>query len=1454
MNIDSFKQLSRLYLKISFCFKGSGRTDKEISIFLDWTDRSIRALGNGSVYLDKRGLLVCRVTVNDSGGEIKRTQNRTYYHRIYRLAKIWSKETKQQVVAISSEYMALRSFTGPIIENLDAVELKAMQVSLNANRTMGFSIYSPLVELKGLINIIERQMQVLWFKHREQKSSITEVDYMFAFEQSANLLKQSCQVPLERRRITRRIIERSLIDYGTFCLDNLCLGKSKVQIIYDISTEVLDKRYGIKLISDRYTAIIAKMERKVALGGMVSVPKFGAILQVINSAKVKQGFLNGTLNMYGKKTPMAVKYENGRFGFSALVLLPDGSQCNILANADITKVVYENEVVFNIAAQAKSNANIVKKINHSLKERLISISRDVTRRIHGLQKAVEIYEEQRTKAIENQIEKKRVYDIKLKQLHQLEAKINRIKNDNSLLKSRVIREMRAYDSAAINYTRGIEQCSPRVCISKCVPGLIRSICFKERFEHVITQKCKLERKTYAQTEFNTVATHRQFITHFPFRTCTTRCPPLTGFFRSIFGKRRKREVSANLDYKERTQLRKTRAIFTFLLTTVASKMITKGTSGLFGNLGGENGQLGSQIGSYLPGPLGIVGSIVEGIVSSIFGKCDNLCQTTLIPRLNDYIHYEVVKEIKSMIYSESVCTDIPVRQKLGYMDEHECFRWSNCSDAITDVECLNHNERCRSIRLLMNDKIKREGRLAPGYAAYQQSSLELEAMGVKKMRVIREKNNAYQSLKAAKVISFKATNMYNITREAHANANTLLATEIQLSKLVERMGADVISVQSARFSYRHSVGVKAPTIVYLLMDVVQKDGKSYTVSSLYDFGNENQSKVDAVRQIIKTASSEELSRKRRAITNVKSFDSTISVDEVSKNETRNMCKEVDTDSMYLIEVATILRDDASQFQRMQQAIKDAYDIAENHTKSTIDVAASINLCNADLGCSNQWLAGLYTNATALGNETANETLTWDSKRAEMFANIQQFTKNQNFTKCGGVFDCVPMSITSISDAIQYDNSDLSEVARRHIAELQPYFNQIFQNSSLNANQTQDLANKILKSIALSSARRLFCDPPPVILRDLPTALIVTSKEVSSLSINVESIHKLNFKWMKNGEEIHNSNSKTLAFSSNNHTVNGYYNCEISNKFGKVLSATTKVEYQEIPHITKHPQGQTTTLRAPNATIVLICNATGTPSPSITWHFTPFNSSRDTMLKANETMLTANATSVEQSGWYRCSASNNQGKVTSHGARVHVKDSMIATFSTGVSFIVVLKTSSNYTNDTKTVKNIAGNTNVNQSSKMNHILPQYLSANGTKGLQDLLAKHMNITKSRIKKIAYFRHTDTRASISFEIVMQNMDPILGKYNDWTKMSEDMVMARKGLLILPVWLYTLYNNISSSFNIGNLEADILPETMESTMNEASCPERFSLNSNGFICGEYAILVCVKYNQISLTRYPNM
>ena len=1402
--------------------------------------------------MEKNSQFTYKLAIKDSGGEIKPVQNKTQSYNIYNQVYILNKITKAKLSAISSEHPELGSLIEPIVGNLDAAEFKGHQVSMLTNQSMGSSVLQPLIDLKRLVNLIERQMQVLSLKHEKVNTSKVDMSYMTEFDQSVNRLKHSWKVPLERENISRNIVSRSLTTTGMVCLEKLCFQKSNLEVTFETSSVVLQSRFGIKINLEKFTAISGKIDKDVLLGGLVTISKDDAILQVVDKAGLKQSFFNGSLTMYGRKKSTSLTSKNGNLEFSTTILLPDGSWSNISAKADISKIIDENEIVFKVKGTSNKNANIVKTTNQFLQERLLTVSTVVSERINTLHRTVNISEQQRYITMKNLVDKKVAYERKVGELHAKEAMINRTKNELTHLKSRVISEIKQYDSSIINYTKGVEECPPRVCLSKCVPGLIRAICSEDRYEHVITQKCSLVDKTFTQTEVKSVASQRQYVSYHPNTICRTECPPLTSFFKKLFGRRKKRDVlSYDQERQHASLVRRRRGIASFFVRLIPIMIKTGKKVVMY--LGGKIKTIKAKVGPYLPGPSDMVEMVLEEVITSAFGNCDKLCQTTLVPLLNDYTHYEPVKEFKAVKYKESVCTDIPIRQKLGYKDEHECFRWSNCSEALTDVECLSHNEICKTMKLLLNEKIKQNDRLGTRIAAYQRKSLEFEAFEFEKSRIIREKMNAYQSFVAAQVLSSKANYTYLQTKQALANANKLLATEMKIAKLVERMGTDFISVHNGRFGYRHSIGVREPRKIYFSMDVVQEDGKSYEVRSIYDFDNAEQSRVDAVEKILRVASSETLTRKRRSNEDIEQTDIVISVNEIYKNETKRKCHEIDKNVLYLIEVAMMIRNGVTQFQKMQQAMKEDQTMEANRTRSTIDLVTNSDTCSGDLGCNRNWLSSLYTNATAATNSTGNSTLTWEWKRSEIFANIQQFTKHQNFTKCSGTIDCAEFSIKSVFDAIQFETSNLSSIARGQVLQLQPGFTQIFENFTICASKAYDMANNILESIELSQIRKLFCDPPPVILQDLPTLLIVTQTATSSLKVTVDSNHELVFKWMKNGKEMPNTKSNVLIFADNSHTVNGYYNCEISNRFGKVTSNIVKVEYQEVPRITRHPRGLTTTLRSPNTTIVLICNATGQPTPSISWYFTPFNSSKETPLQGNETMFLMNSTSTEQSGIYRCTASNSQGNVTSHGARVHVRDSLIAEFSTGISFVVILRVPQNYiyTNKPTYGSNVSSHGNYtneingtlsqkvtsnghgSSSSSMQLKLPHYLNENDTTTVTDLLSKQMNISISRIRKIIYTKHTDSRAVISFEIIMQNMDSILHKHSDWTEMSEDIVMARKGLLIMPLWLYHLYNNISSLLDIGEINTDVLPDTMESTLNDAKCPVGYSLNSNGFICG---------------------
>ena len=112
--------------------------------------------------------------------------------------------------------------------------------------------------------------------------------------------------------------------------------------------------------------------------------------------------------------------------------------------------------------------------------------------------------------------------------------------------------------------------------------------------------------------------------------------------------------------------------------------------------------------------------------------------------------------------------------------------------------------------------------------------------------------------------------------------------------------------------------------------------------------------------------------------------------------------------------------------------------------------------------------------------------------------------------------------------------------------------------------------------------------------------------------------------------------------------------------------------------------------------------------------------------------------------------------------------------------------------------------------------------------------MGIPAERISNVIYENRNKDRSEISFEIASHNLNSILANHSDWNEISEDVVLARKGLLVLPIALYYSYKNGSSLLDIGGIKSEVLAETMDCSLKEAQCPVGYSLNPNGFICGE--------------------
>ena len=1198
------------------------------------------------------------MTVRDSDGQIKSIQNKTQSYNIYKEMQLMKKKIELALEETSSQHPELSSFTSSIASNLDKAELKARDVSMFTNQSMGSFVLQPLFVLKNLINTIGRQLQVLSLKHQQKNSSKIEMNYINEYEKSANQLKQSWKTPLERVNTSRQIISRSITTEGTICFEKLCFGKSSLEIIFDMRSTALKERFGVKVNEETFKAVIGKVNKEMVLGGLVTIPKDGIVLQVINKSGLKQGFFNASMNFYGNTFTTTVRYTSGRLEFSTTIFLPDGSKSSIEAQSDITKVLNENEIVFEVKGTNSNDTCLIMNINSLLHEKLLKISAYVAARNSTLKKTVNISEHQLNVSEQNLLITNEVYKTKQASLTNLKKSIAAANARFIKLKQELVSRIQEHDKKVQNYTEAIENCTPRLCLQKCVPGLITGICYEERYDYVLVKECEEVKETILEKETRTVYTKVKFEIYEEIKICDVSCPPLTRFFKSIFGKRKRRELMQVSDATTAGLVRKRRGIGTVLVGAAASAVVSEVGGELFRKLGGKSGELGARIGALLPGPLSVVGMVVGGIIGSAFGSCDEGC------RIERCVIEKTVKTVKTITvtrtatYTKTVCKDVPVKRKLGYKEGHECVHWSNCSATKLDEDCMRKNKACYEQRIRLKEKIRNIPSLKPEFDEYEKLSLQLEALGIKQEKATRAKSNAYQNVLAAKATHSKANYTYAMSKIALANANTILSNEIRIAKLVELMGKDVITVGIGEFSYHLSRGVTAPRAIYLSMNVIWKGKKSSQIRSIFDFDNVDVSISDIVKKLMSL-----------------SFSS--SVKETVEESRKRKCKEIERDVLYVMKVADFIQNSTKKFIEAHKKIADAEMAENNYTQSTISVIKAIDICSNDetgVSCTNDWLNGLYVEKTE--KDEVKEAVVWPNERADMFANIQRFTSHQNFTQCNGTIDCIELSIKSIFDAVKYENSNFSNIAREHISVLNPYFTQIFENSSIGANQTYALTERILSSIQLSMVRYLFCGNPPLIVKDLPSMMIITSKAKTTLSVTIDStIHEVSYKWFKDGEEIQSAKSNPLELDDISMATSGHYHCEISNKFGKVTSNVLEIVYHESPKIVTHPKGLKTTLKSPDATITLMCNATGQPIPSTSWVFTPFNDTSIILnLQGNESLFRTKATSTGQSGFYRCKATNSQGTDSSKNARVHVREPLIAEFGIEIWFVVALNDS------------------------------------------------------------------------------------------------------------------------------------------------------------------------------------
>ncbi|KAL9951090.1 hypothetical protein ACROYT_G043686 [Oculina patagonica] len=168
----------------------------------------------------------------------------------------------------------------------------------------------------------------------------------------------------------------------------------------------------------------------------------------------------------------------------------------------------------------------------------------------------------------------------------------------------------------------------------------------------------------------------------------------------------------------------------------------------------------------------------------------------------------------------------------------------------------------------------------------------------------------------------------------------------------------------------------------------------------------------------------------------------------------------------------------------------------------------------------------------------------------------------------------------------------------------------------------------------------------------------------TLSCNADGNPEPTISWTRNGSPMSTPGNSRITFSDNkkqltitnvNRTDSGEYRCVASNSLGNDTSNAATLNVQYPSEITAHPRNKT---RKEGQNVTLSCNATGNPTPKISWTRNGYpvdtgGNSRISFSEDSEQLTITNLIRVN-SGEYRCEASNIIGNDTSNAAKLDVQ--------------------------------------------------------------------------------------------------------------------------------------------------------------------------------------------------------
>ena len=1106
--------------------------------------------------------------------------------------------------------------------------------------------------------------------------------------------------------------------------------------------------------------VTGQFSKQDSIGNYLTIAQFSKIHSNLKD-RFKSASLKGEVIVFNQVKEIDISIKESLLSFDVDAGIGNAGLIPLHVEASLEAVIRDDPLYFVFSGNMGRSTKLNSDIEEGLKNHFKKLEETLNSREKSL-KSSQFSTDLLLNEVNNTIEQGR------SKYNLFKTEFERL-NDNLTITERLINSRKANYQEAITKNANVtaiqleilmEQCQPKLCNSSCIPGYKKEVCHKQRRVHLIDQKCSLQNITtifYRYTQVNkTVPITEYEVKHY----CWTECSPLKEFF----GKRKRRGILSKVPWTEVTEK-------------------------VFEQLGGKEAALGAQIGGLLFGP---VGGIVGGFVGSLFGSCDRYCAYDHVPVTGYVILQQYEKQPVTQQVPKSKCEN-NIRYVNGSTESvYECPSKTNCGEVLMDEDCIMKQRECSQFRESIMSSLEDKSNIKKLFQELTKASYIYDLLIIKRNIILQQLQSAEQDLKIARAINISAYRSY-VSAEKSLKKFQEVTKNDKLMIAKYKKQPTLFRSDGLKLNFTYSYGMKFPDKFLTEIEVF-----GLTSTAVFNINNYQKSVQDILLEI-KDLVEETLSgkRKRRSIT------------KTQPNQMDKKCLSIQQAEIFLLEVLRMFRDKLNDFMNLEMFRKEQNKVNEKGLEKIKQ-----NISSQILGTMNDSTKVLLRNELEQAflyklniEKEISQINSWNSTLIETILELQLFVNDMQQTDCINLLDCLLFYTDSIKNTMQFEESNKSlnisgkaETWKSNILHLITDYP--------NLNKSRQLIIRTYTSLVELNPRQWFCGSPPTLKTLLEGTTDIKEGEYLYLTIEVlEEKHNYSIIWKHNNFVLPSYNGAVLR-KKITFIDQGYYSCEITNKFGTSHCGSVFAKVFRKIELSKEPKNIVGYLKSPKK-IYLDCaiKSNASASGTFTWFFRRFYAPREEkeVLPISAPNIEIKQDTVRRSGFYSCLYINKLVRAMSREAEVNILRTTVAVENIRITILL---------------------------SKPNQTRSRREVNDDTSDIKSELSKLLQAKPSQIKINDYSREGGKSDRVMFLLFGSNLTSNLVN-KQWDNLSEKIIKERENLLLRSVLLY-YHANITTNFDVNGQTYIIDGNSISVESLEPSCPHGQFLGTNGFICGK--------------------